>query len=52
MREQFTDAEIVYLTLAINTINSWNRLSVAFGTPPESAEAVFERLHGRAAVAS
>lgn len=29
----FTDEELVNLTLAINTINSWNRLNVAFRTP-------------------
>ncbi|HEU0002760.1 MAG TPA: carboxymuconolactone decarboxylase family protein [Ktedonobacteraceae bacterium] len=29
----FTDEELVNLTLAITTINSWNRLNVAFRTP-------------------
>ena len=49
VKTQFADREIVYLTLAINTINAWNRLSVGFGTSPEGADAVFEMLHGRAA---
>lgn len=33
VRPHFTDEELVNLTLAINTINSWNRLSIAFRTP-------------------
>ena len=49
MREVFTDRELVYLILAINTINAWNRFNVAFGTPPEKAEAVFRQLHPAAA---
>src|ERR1700746_2601577 len=32
-RVQFSDAELVNLTLAIGAINSWNRLNVAFRTP-------------------
>lgn len=44
MRAQFSDREIVGLTHAINAINAWNRLNVAFGTSPEHADAVFERL--------
>lgn len=35
MREQFTDEELVYLTLAIISINSWNRLAISFRTPLE-----------------
>lgn len=30
---QFTQEEIIDLTLAVTTINSWNRLNVAFRTP-------------------
>ncbi len=30
VREQFGESELVDLTLAITTINSWNRLAVAF----------------------
>jgi AhpD family alkylhydroperoxidase len=33
VRLHFTDEELVNLTLAICTINSWNRLNVAFRTP-------------------
>jgi AhpD family alkylhydroperoxidase len=32
VREQFTDAETVNLTLLITTINVWNRISIALGT--------------------
>ena len=30
VRANFTDAELVNLTLAITSVNSWNRLNVAF----------------------
>lgn len=30
MRDCFTEAELVNLTMAVNAINSWNRLAVAF----------------------
>jgi AhpD family alkylhydroperoxidase len=33
-RAQFTEEELVTLTLAVVTINGWNRLNVAFRTPP------------------
>jgi AhpD family alkylhydroperoxidase len=36
VRPHFTDEELVNLTLAITTINSWNRLNVAFRTPAGS----------------
>ena len=45
VKEHFSEREIVYLALAINMINSWNRLNVAFGTSPEHADAVFKQLH-------
>jgi AhpD family alkylhydroperoxidase len=35
MKQHFTEREIVYLTVAVNAINSWNRLNVAFGTSPD-----------------
>ena len=44
-RVLFTDAELVYLTVAVNTITSWNQLNIAFSTSPERAEEVFQRLH-------
>ncbi len=35
-RKHFTDKELVDLTLAIITINSWNRLAITFRTPAGS----------------
>jgi AhpD family alkylhydroperoxidase len=32
-KQNFTDAELVNLTLAIGAINSWNRLQIAFRAP-------------------
>jgi AhpD family alkylhydroperoxidase len=32
-REQFSEAELANLTLAVIAINGWNRLNVAFRTP-------------------
>ncbi len=44
VREQFEEEELVALTLAIITINGWNRLAISFRTVPgtyqPSAEAV------------
>lgn len=37
-RDHFSDEELVNLTLAITTINAWNRLSVAFRAVPGSYE--------------
>jgi AhpD family alkylhydroperoxidase len=34
VREEFSEEEIVNLTLAIVTINGWNRFSVGFAVPP------------------
>ena len=34
VRSQFTDEELVNLTLAIVAINGWNRFSVGFKVPP------------------
>jgi AhpD family alkylhydroperoxidase len=34
VREQFTETEITNLTLAVATINSWNRLNIAFRKEP------------------
>ncbi|MFW9078687.1 carboxymuconolactone decarboxylase family protein [Pseudomonas sp. P2757] len=33
-REQFNEAEMVDLTIAVTTINSWNRLAVSFRQTP------------------
>jgi AhpD family alkylhydroperoxidase len=35
----FTDAEKVNLTMAITTINAWNRLSIGFGSIPPAPRA-------------
>lgn len=35
VREQFSDKEMVDLTLAIGTINAWNRFGVGFALQPE-----------------
>jgi len=34
VREQFSEKELSALTFAVMTINAWNRLNVAFRTPP------------------
>lgn len=34
LREQFSEREMVDLSLAISAINSWNRLAVGFGAQP------------------
>jgi len=33
-RKQFSEQELIDLTLAVTTINSWNRFSIAFRTTP------------------
>ncbi len=33
-REQFSEKELVDLTLAVVAINAWNRLAISFRTPP------------------
>ncbi|HVL23470.1 MAG TPA: carboxymuconolactone decarboxylase family protein [Thermomicrobiales bacterium] len=38
VREQFSERELSDLTLAVLAINSWNRINVAFHTPPEPFE--------------
>ncbi|MHB1023851.1 MAG: carboxymuconolactone decarboxylase family protein [Acidobacteriaceae bacterium] len=35
-RTQFNEAELVHLTLAVVTINSWNRIAIAFRSLPGS----------------
>ena len=35
-RAHFEEAELVWLTLAVVAINGWNRLAIAFRTPPGS----------------
>lgn len=36
-REQFSESELVGLTIAIIAINGWNRLALPFRTPPGSS---------------
>ena len=45
-REQFSQAELVQLTLAIVTINSWNRFNVAFRTPAGNYKSAIARKAG------
>jgi alkylhydroperoxidase family enzyme len=33
-RKEFSEEELIDLTLAVATINSWNRLSISFRTTP------------------
>ena len=35
-REHFSESELVDLTIAVNTINSWNRLAVSFRQAPSA----------------
>jgi len=34
-RTHFNEEELVYLTLAIVSMNSWNRVAISFRVPPE-----------------
>ncbi|HEX4004756.1 MAG TPA: carboxymuconolactone decarboxylase family protein [Acidobacteriaceae bacterium] len=43
-RTAFSERELVDLTLAVTTINAWNRFSIAFRTPPESAADVIASM--------
>ena len=45
-REQFSQAELVQLTLAIVTINGWNRFNVAFRTPAGNYKSAIARKAG------
>jgi len=49
VREQFSDEEMVALTVAVNAINAWNRLNIAFRMPPELAEQVLAQYRPAAA---
>jgi alkylhydroperoxidase family enzyme len=39
VRKHFADAELMSLTLAITTINAWNRIAIAFRMVPGSYQA-------------
>jgi AhpD family alkylhydroperoxidase len=43
VRQQFTEQELIDLTLAITNINAWNRLNVAFRAVPGSYRAGMNR---------
>jgi AhpD family alkylhydroperoxidase len=43
-RRHFSDEELVNLTLAVATINSWNRINVSFRTMPPVQEAPSAKL--------
>jgi alkylhydroperoxidase family enzyme len=45
---QFKPNELANLTLAIATINSWNRLSIAFRAVPRSYKSNLQRLEAKA----
>jgi AhpD family alkylhydroperoxidase len=45
-RQQFSDAELTQLTLAIVAINGWNRFNVAFHTPAGSYQSPTARRTG------
>jgi AhpD family alkylhydroperoxidase len=45
-RQQFSDAELTQLTLAIVAINGWNRFNVAFHTPAGSYQSPIARRTG------
>ena len=45
-REQFSQAELVQLTLAIVAINCWNRFHVAFRTPAGNYKSAIARKAG------
>lgn len=44
VRPHFSDEELVNLTMAVNAINAWNRLNVAFRTPA----GIYHRRQGAA----
>ncbi len=48
----FSPEELVYLTLAVSMINSWNRFSIAFQASPANAEGVFRWLQSQKAVSA
>ena len=48
VKQQFSDDELANLTLAIATINSWNRLSISFRVVPGTYKSHLEPLKARA----
>jgi AhpD family alkylhydroperoxidase len=50
-REQFSEAELANLTLAVVAINGWNRFNVAFRNPPAIAKSAGSKSSRREAEA-
>lgn len=46
-KKEFEERELVDLTLAVTTINAWNRFAIAFRTPPETAESVIAAMKSK-----
>ena len=44
LKQHFSDEEIVKITVAIGTINVWNRMAVGFRTPASGRPAVGSRV--------
>lgn len=44
-KKQFNEQELIDLTLAITTINAWNRLSIAFRTTPGTYQPASNAAH-------
>ncbi len=38
VRREFSEAEALFLTVAIGTINQWNRIAIGLGFPPSIAK--------------
>jgi AhpD family alkylhydroperoxidase len=38
MRQEFSETEALFLTVAIGTINQWNRIAIGLGFPPAIAK--------------
>lgn len=45
VKEQFDEQEVIDLTMAITTINAWNRISIAFRTPAGTYQPVSLGAH-------
>jgi alkylhydroperoxidase family enzyme len=45
-RQQFSEEELVNLTMAVVTINGWNRLSIAFRAVPGTYQPAARKAEG------
>jgi AhpD family alkylhydroperoxidase len=48
VRKEFSEEELVELTMAVIAINGWNRLAISFGTEPGSYVRTADRREARA----